>query len=868
MTTIAVIGVGILTWILISILLSLILARTFRLNKTPVSVIDLSPAPPIGEPVRNSAGEVMAGFPAQPTRFVGRAAAMAAASAALAPSSRRTSVTFYGTAGAGKTTCAVELAYRHRRGFSALVFWSAPTDPEQSGDALRLLALELEAQLGNHGFTMVEKIATEANLKNFQPILSGVFADADLLLVLDNLETLLTPDGQWRDPRWALLISALTCHRGASRTILTSRVLPAGLNADAVLIRPVHVLSRDESLLLIDELPALRAMLGGAALARCLLTLTQGHPQLLEFADAAATDPPRLAYQLAEIEAAMDGAAPLAAFLTQGSTWLDAEQLEQIFTAWTITVAATMPTAARLLLQVLCRMAEGDRNTATIEANWPAVWRRLDHSGEPPSVSSTVAPLTSVALIATDHVRFRIHPGVAQAIHAATPEPVTAAVDEQLAAWWTAVVGGWEIAPQQADEDTSLSPSLRAARYLLRQREWNAASCLLERVLIRYGYSPANALAVIPLLRRIAEATGAGKDLAVLGAALRKVDPDDAEIILRRAYHQAMTDGDHQVASTTAGELVTLLRDQGRLFDALGMASQKIERTRQAGFGLWTQLSDRGRRLQILNLLGRHEQVFLDLPALRAQMAELPDERAHNDRVNPWNVRECVLDIGRLSAVALERWEEALELNNEIVRTKQRRGASTSEIAGSRCHDYLPLFQLGRPSDADQLLRDCQDVVATAHDITQLAVVYGARADLEDRRHHSRKAVELQRTALHLWYLHPDPREISTGHHHLANYLSRTGGDPAEQRAHRLTAALLDHLIGNASGLARTLGTLGAELRRVTSGPDVPAPPATLPEVIRLVDAYNGICFGNLIATLCPDLATAEHALADLLSHT
>jgi len=68
----------------------------------------------------------------------------------------------------------------------------------------------------------------------------------------------------------------------------------------------------------------------------------------------------------------------------------------------------------------------------------------------------------------------------------------------------------------------------------------------------------------------------------VLGAALRKVDPDEAETRLRRAYYQAITDGEHQLASTTAGELVALLRDQGRLYDALAMASQKIEHTTQA----------------------------------------------------------------------------------------------------------------------------------------------------------------------------------------------------------------------------------------------------------------------------------------------
>jgi hypothetical protein len=42
---------------------------------------------------------------------------------------------------------------------------------------------------------------------------------------------------------------------------------------------------------------------------------------------------------------------------------------------------------------------------------------------------------------------------------------------------------------------------------------------------------------------RIAEATGALKDLVVLAAAPRKVDAGEAETLLRRAYHQATTDG-------------------------------------------------------------------------------------------------------------------------------------------------------------------------------------------------------------------------------------------------------------------------------------------------------------------------------------
>ncbi len=875
------------------------------------SAIELSLVAPVGKAVPDSTVEAMAWFPAEPARFVGRAEAMAAASTALAPASRRRAVVFHGMAGAGKTTCAVELAYRRQRTFLALAFWSAPTDPDQFDDALRLLAVALEAQLADYGVSMVEEIATLERLENFLPTLTAVFADTCLLLVLDNLEILLTPEGQWRDRRWAVLIGALTGHNGPSRVILNSRIVPAGLNPDTVLIQPVHALSRDESLLLVRELPNLRALLdpvvepgqagsGSAdpALGRCAFTLAQGHPTVLELVNAAAAEPLRLAFQLAEIEEAVEGAA-LAAFLTEGDTRLDAEQLQQTFTAWTIIVAATLPAPARLLLQALCRIEETDRSTPVVNVNWAALWRRLDQPGEPPPLADWVAALVAAALITTDPiddpidpkgpVHYRIHPSIAQAIHTATPETVAAAVNAQLATWWT-VVGGWGIEQHHTSKNTNqftaqaglaaarhllrqhdwngakfmVRAGLAAAHYLLRQRDWNAASCLLERTLIRDSYSPATSLAVIPLLRRIAEATGALKDLVVLAAAHRKVDPGEAETLLRCAYNQATTNGEYQLASTTAGDLVTLLRDQGRLREALTLANQKIEHTNQAGFGLWTQLSDQGRRLQILSMLGHHEQVLLVMPALRAQMANLPDQGADNDRVNPWNVRQGILDVGRLSAMALERWDDALELNQEIADIQQRGGASHFETTRTQFNDYLPLLHLGRLTDADQLLRDCQDVFDTAGDTTQLAEVYSARAALEDKRHHLMDAVNLQRASLRLRYLHPDPREISTAHHHLANYLSRVSGNPAEQRAHRLTASLLHHLTGDTRELTRTLTVLARELRSDT--PDAPALPATLPEVTRLVNADEGVRFGNLVVALCPDPATAEHALANLVS--
>ena len=119
---------------------------------------------PRGNPDLAPAGQRLAYFPAEPARFVGRAEAMARAGAALAPGSGKTAVLLHGMAGAGKTACALELAYRHAEGFAAAAFWQAPTRDEEWAGALADLAARLDIQLGAYGFTMAGSIGTVADL--------------------------------------------------------------------------------------------------------------------------------------------------------------------------------------------------------------------------------------------------------------------------------------------------------------------------------------------------------------------------------------------------------------------------------------------------------------------------------------------------------------------------------------------------------------------------------------------------------------------------------------------------------------------------------------------------------------------------------
>ena len=91
---------------------------------------------PRGQPGLDPALVGMQEFPPEPERFVGRAQAMAQASAVLAPGSGLAGVLLHGMAGSGKTACALELAYRHQDSFAAAAFWQAPLADDQFGGAL------------------------------------------------------------------------------------------------------------------------------------------------------------------------------------------------------------------------------------------------------------------------------------------------------------------------------------------------------------------------------------------------------------------------------------------------------------------------------------------------------------------------------------------------------------------------------------------------------------------------------------------------------------------------------------------------------------------------------------------------------------
>ena len=120
---------------------------------------------------------------------------------------------------------------------------------------------------------------------------------------------------------------------------------------------------------------------GRPGLVRRVLHVVQGHPKLMELADAAApTGPARRPTDAAEAAAA----AVLEAFFRDGTSGLDATQFLDTLTAWTTTTLAALPEPARLMAQFLAR----SKTTTGIlgrDANWADLRRRLGLTGEPPS---------------------------------------------------------------------------------------------------------------------------------------------------------------------------------------------------------------------------------------------------------------------------------------------------------------------------------------------------------------------------------------------------------------------------------------------------------------------------------------------------
>ena len=180
-------------------------------------------------------------------------------------------------------------------------------------------------------------------------------------------------------------------------------------------------------------------------------------------------------------------------------------------------------------------------------------------------------------------------------------------------------------------------------------------------------------------------------------------------------------------------------------------------------------------------------------------------------------MRETILDTGQSAAIQLERWENAVAFNAEILESKRRRGASVLEIAQTRFNDYGPLLRLGRIAEARSLLLDCREIFEREQNTRDLGEVLAALRREDAAGPAGRHRPGTQRAPLQV--------PCTRGRYHRQPPTTSATTGPARRRppagtAHHLAAALLRGLTG-IQGADVSLAAAARDLARLPDG----APP-------------------------------------------
>ncbi|MFC2142141.1 CHAT domain-containing protein [Acidobacteriota bacterium] len=866
-------------------------------------------------------------FPPEPIRFVGRSQPMQRASQAFAPRSDKLGVLFYGMPGAGKTACALELSYRHDRGrFRGYVWYQAPEVNKDITAELFNFLFEVERQLNTPKLGLTSTLKSPEHFRNFTlPRLQALLNENSLLLVLDNLETMLTDDNQWRDPMWSELIATLLGHRGPSRVVLTSQRQPKDLvDHPRLQGEAIHSLRFANSVLLARELPNLKRLFHDAAgldLLKKILRLVQGHPKLLELADSLAIDRQALSERLTKVEDGLENNGDLLdAFLAvadkdEGETRQTDAEFVNTLHLWTNDAIRKISDVPALLLKFLCRLESEDRLIGVIWMTWRIFLQRLaeehpdsateladpdkelalalivlhreglvsaqrpevmtkfidamiksmekrDANNEPPDPTTKISLLSN--LVSDEKAILTIHPIVVEAVSSETGNDVLVPIDITLGNFHLSAFDESRKIEMHGSGNLIRLSARRAIPYLLRQARWEIASDVLEHLLHREQDQTLLAY-VIPFLRQIAEASrGTDQEIGstlTLAKALRFSDcKTEAKELLNSVILLCVKHGNFRLAFNASVQLANILITKDSLSEALRISEVGIRFAQQASLGPWTQLSAEGLRLQILNLMGFHDEVLHTIESLRTQMSNFSEELGTDELVLHWNVKEGILNAAQIAALENGNFKMALGFAEELIESVRSRGASEHWLAVARFNSYGPLLRLQRYDEVRKMLTECRVVFEASHDIQMLGKLYGALADLEESTGELETAIQFEEKAMFYHYQTNIPSDCASSHANYCYYLIHNKSDQGIILAHEMACAIIYYQIGSIK--------LHSSIQSIASN-KLPDTLPTYEDVVAKVEAISGVNFTSLFETLprrAPDGDAAISTIWELVT--
>ncbi|HUZ55278.1 MAG TPA: CHAT domain-containing protein [Streptosporangiaceae bacterium] len=853
---------------------------------------DLTLAAPSGSWLGPGSGRQPGVLPPQQARFVGRTEIMTRASAVLAPRSGWPGVLLHGMPGAGKTACALELAYTHEQAFDRMAWFEVPERGDQRSALMRFAGI-LETLLP--GLRIEETLDNPSLLKAVLPELTEMMRNQRVLLIIDNVESLLTGAGQSQFQPWGQIITAIAAHDGVGKVVLTSRRRP---EAPQLRLRTEAVsgLSQDETLVLLSELPRLRRMVYGQVadlapsaardLARKVLELSQGHPRILELADEQASALASIDEFITGADSAWNGAGDLQrGFLPPGHGQSPAEDFVHALGGWAQAVTTTLPARERELLGFLCCLQDVDRVRAVMKDTWVRE-RAGDPAGGQGELDDGLAGLVGSGLLSvlgSPHgrtARYRIHPVIVAAARGQVGGgDFRQRVDATLAEYWQRAYQS-ALATEGAGSTSRQvkSAAMAAVPYVLRQGMPAVALDLLDEVLLRDG-SATTARATWPALRTVAAATSGASKARAIVALLNCLDaggviPADDELFTselhaaaeearatRRAASGEFTEPDYRARWALTSHSIKVDLSVGRYGGAMQSAEEQIALAEHMGMGPRTRLEAEIARLEVAAATGYHDDVLNDVARLRHQMDTLPVAPGQPETATPWRVRERLLIVGNHSAARTERWSEALRFNTELLASRRARGAENSDLGSALFERHGELIELGRIDEARAVLVECRALFEPHRDFHMLGLVLSALAQLEDRRGHPGVAVEMERSALRYKYLANDVEAIPISHYGLAYFSGRHFGRPGSATAHYLAAALIAHIVADPD--VRAVNALALDLEEIG---DLDAAPADAGELCRQVAEVPGADLADLLARICPGEGRAQEHFDGVLA--